>query len=96
MSEQDWRRQLPDEQGWWWWWNEDPDDCPVPVSIMKEGPPECRCFATAGQLGWTCHQHVHDMGGVWIRLPEPATPDSQPEPDHLAKVDALPGRGPGR
>jgi hypothetical protein len=69
-----WRDELPDEQGYWWWW--DCDGLPVPVSIMFSGT-DNTYFATAGQLGWNRAQMVKDMGGMWMRLPEPMTPETK-------------------
>lgn len=68
-----WSKSLPTEQGWYWWWNEDPDDVPVPVSILASGM-DGRCFASKGQFGWTRHQYVEEMGGWWMRLIEPELP----------------------
>ncbi len=66
-----WRDEPPDEQGYWWWWNQ--DDPPVPVYIMFSGT-DNSYFATVGQLGRNRAQMVKDMGGMWMRLPEPETP----------------------
>ena len=68
-----WSKDLPTEQAWYWWWNEDPDSEPVPVSIITSGT-DGRCFASKGQLGWTRHQYVEEMGGQWMRLIEPVLP----------------------
>lgn len=70
-AELGWKDSLPDEQGYWWWWNY--DGAPVPVSIMFSGT-DNSYFATQGQFGWTRAQLVKDMGGMWMRLPEPETP----------------------
>lgn len=66
-----WRKEPPDEQCYWWWWNQ--DGPPVPVSILFSGT-ENRYFAAPGQHGWNRFQWVEDMGGMWMRLPEPETP----------------------
>jgi len=68
-----WSKELPTDQGWYWWWNEDPDDVPIPVSILASGM-DGRCFASKGQFGWTRHQYVEEMRGRWIRLIEPELP----------------------
>ena len=67
-----WRPDVPDEAGYWWWWDGTDDDLPVPVDIMWSGG-SGSYFASIGQFGWTEPQDVEDMGGFWIRLPEPST-----------------------
>ncbi len=69
-----WREDLPDEQGYWWWW--DCDGLPVPVYIAYSGT-DNTYFATPNQLGWNRHQSVKDMCGMWMRLPEPPTPQAK-------------------
>ena len=69
-----WRKETPDEQGYWWWWDE--DGPPIPVNIFVNGTGKPRYFATIGQHGWNRAQWVEDMGGMWMRLPEPEVPES--------------------
>ena len=63
-----------DEQAWYWWWNGDLDSGPVPVSIFYSYTTQ-KYFATTGQLGWNRPQDVDEMGGWWLKIPEPIIPD---------------------
>jgi len=71
-----WSRDLPNEQGVWWWWNDDEDSAPLHVSIMYSGS-DGSYFAPAGQYGWNRYQPVKEMGGWWMRLREPALPNTE-------------------
>lgn len=68
-----WTRNLPNESGFWWWWNEDEDSLPYPIDIQYSGTSDSY-FASIGQFGWTRAQEVSEMGGWWMRLPEPERP----------------------
>ena len=69
----DWTRDLPTESGLYWYWNEDPDQPPFHVIILK-GHAGDECFASRGQWGWTRTQNVSEMGGWWAPLEEPDLP----------------------
>lgn len=72
-----WTRDLPTESGAYWWWNEDEDSAPIHIEIMYSGS-DGSYFAPAGQYGWNCFQSVAEMGGWWMRLHEPETPNEKP------------------
>lgn len=58
---------------WWWWWNGDEDSCPVPVHVQWSGTGGY-FFASVGQFGWNRAQTLTEMGGLWMKIVEPAIP----------------------
>ncbi len=69
MSNAQWSRELPDQDGWWWHWDED-DSLPVPMSIKHDC--DDVFFSTAGQLGMSRAINCRTHGGVWMRLHVPS------------------------
>lgn len=70
-----WTKELPTEQAWYWWWNEHTDDAPVPISVMYSGTSK-KCFVATGQMGIKQAMDCDKFGGMWMRIDEPAQPES--------------------